>query len=82
MKIVDEKPSGFEFECRGCKSRLLAEVEDVKVGYFGANYGGDTPDREYYVTCPVCGTDRVLKYNETTPKMRQHGDRTDRRHRR
>jgi C4-type Zn-finger protein len=81
MKIVDEKPFNFGFECRVCKSQLVAEIDDVKVGYFGANYGGDTPDREYYVTCPVCETDRILKYNETTPKVRQRADRTDRRNR-
>ncbi len=81
MKIVDEKPFNFRFQCRSCTSRLVAEIDDVKVGYFGANYGGDTPDREYYVECPVCGTTRILKYNETTPKVRERADRTDRRRR-
>lgn len=81
VKIVNEHPFGFEFECRGCKSQLVAEITDVKVGYFGANYGGDSPDREYYVSCLVCGTDRILKYNETTPKVREQANKTDRRRR-
>jgi DNA-directed RNA polymerase subunit RPC12/RpoP len=81
VKITREQPFGFEFECRGCKSQLVAEIGDVKVGYFGANYGGDSPEREYYVDCPVCGTHRILKYNEVTPKVREQADKTDRRRR-
>ena len=81
MKVVNEQPFGLEFVCRVCKSQLVAEIGDVKVGYFGANYGGDTPDREYYVDCPVCGTHRILKYNELTPKVREQADKTDRRRR-
>ena len=79
MKVVDEKPFGYEFECRGCKSRLVAEMDDVQVGYFGANYGGDTPDREYYVECSVCGTIRILRWNEVTPKVRAAADRKEKR---
>ena len=82
MKIVDQKPFSFHFKCRGCKSKLVAEIEDVKVGYFGANYGGDTPSRQYYVSCPVCGTNHILKDHELTPKVRERADRTDRRRRR
>jgi hypothetical protein len=74
MRVIEEKPFNVEFECRCCKSKLQAEPEDVKIGYFGANYGGDTPDREYYVTCPVCGTDKILKHNELTPKVRELAD--------
>lgn len=81
MKIVDEKPYNFEFECRGCRSRLAAEIGDVKVGYFGANYGGDTPERRYYVECPVCGTNRVLEWNGVTPKVREQADHTDKKRR-
>jgi len=77
VKIVQEQPFGFEFECRGCRSQLVAEIADVKVGYFGANYGGERPVRKYYVSCPVCGTDRVLEYNQTTPKVREQADKTD-----
>lgn len=70
MRIIEEKPFEIEFECRVCKSRLVAEAEDVQVGYFGANYGGDTPERGYYVTCPVCETIRQLDRDHVTPKVR------------
>lgn len=79
MKIVDEKPYGIEFNCQACKSQLIAEIDDVKVGYFGANYGGDVPTRQYYVECPVCGTHRILKYSELTPKVRETADRKEKR---
>lgn len=66
MKVVKEQPFGFEFECRGCKSQLVAKIGDVRIGYFGANYGGDTSDREH---------------NETTPKVREQANKTNRRRR-
>jgi len=70
VKIIDEKPFGFEFECEGCKSRLNAEADDVRVGYYGANYGGDQPTRGYYVICPVCETEKRLKDTDVPPKVR------------
>lgn len=80
MKVIDEKPFNFEFECRCCHSRLAAEASDVKVGYFGANYGGDTPERGYYVDCVVCGTTRQLDYyKETTPNVRELADSKEKR---
>ncbi len=79
MKIIEEKPFNFAFECRGCKSQLVAEAEDVSVDYFGPNYGGDSPTRGYYVTCPVCGTDKVLEYSQTTPKVRELADSKEKR---
>lgn len=81
MKVVRVSSPGFEFTCRKCKSVLVAEADDVLVGYFGANYGGDTPSREYYVTCAVCGTIRILKYHELTPNMRAAADKKERRRR-
>ena len=80
MKITREQPFGFEFECRGCKSQLVAEIEDVRVGYFGGG-GDERPSREYYVECPVCGTHRVIEYNKTTPKVRAQADKTKRKQR-
>jgi hypothetical protein len=77
MKIVDEQPFNYEFTCRGCKSQLIAEADDVLVGYFGANYGGDLPDRQYYVTCPVCETDKTLKHGDVTPRVRAMADRKE-----
>jgi hypothetical protein len=76
VKIVDEKPFNYEFECRGCKSKLAAEAKDVKVGLFGSM--GDY-DREYYVECPVCGTIRTLEYTQLTPKVQAMADRKEKR---
>ena len=72
MKIVDEKPFNFEFECRGCKSKLAAEPKDVRMS---------TSDegREYYVTCPLCGTYREVPYQFLTPKVLAMADRRGRR---
>lgn len=77
MKIVHERPFSYEFTCRGCKSQLVAETEDVQVGYFGANYGGDSPEREYCVTCPICGTDHIIERSRTTPNVRANADRKE-----
>jgi|GEM_PF-3567571 len=74
MKIVQERPFNYEFTCRSCKSQLIAEAEDVLVGYFGANYGGDRPERLYYVTCSVCGTDKTLEDGKVPPKVRAMAD--------
>lgn len=74
VKIVKEQPFEYEFTCNGCGSQLIAEIDDVKVGNFGAGYGGDLPERGYYVTCPVCDTDKKLDRSETTPKVRQVAD--------
>lgn len=34
---------------------MEVEKEDLKTGWFGANYGGETPDKLEYVNCPECG---------------------------
>ena len=79
MKIIEEKPFLKRYKCRECKSTLEADIDDVQVGYFGANYGGDTPDREYYVECPVCGDERILKDSEVTGKVRRVADAKEKR---
>lgn len=60
MEILSEKPFSYDFECRDCGSSLRASASDLKTGMFGANYGGETPNREFYVECPVCGAHRVV----------------------
>jgi uncharacterized protein YlaI len=70
VKIIDEKPFGFEFECESCKSRLQAEADDVRIGYYGANYGGERPVRGFYVKCPVCETEKRLEDSDVPPKVR------------
>lgn len=77
MKVLEELPYGFEFTCDGCGSRLAAEASDVKVGYFGPSWGGETPERHYYVTCVVCGTNRLLESDQLTPRVQELADRTD-----
>jgi C4-type Zn-finger protein len=58
MEVVEFK---YEFTCLGCGAKLRAAQSDVKTGYFGANYGGDTPYKALYVTCPVCDRDHELR---------------------
>jgi predicted RNA-binding Zn-ribbon protein involved in translation (DUF1610 family) len=77
MKIIEANSP--RFECRSCKSILEIEPQDVAVGYFGANYGGDTPEREYYVTCPICGTDKILRSGEISPAARKAADNKENR---
>lgn len=80
MKIVDEKPFSVQFVCTGCGSTLEAEAEDVQMGHFGGNYGGDRGERRYYVTCPVCETVKFLEEDKVPPKVRNLADRaSDRR---
>lgn len=43
--------------CRSCKAELEATETDLKVGHFGANYGGDSPEPGLYFQCPVCDSD-------------------------
>lgn len=53
MKILKRAEWKHEFTCRGCKSTLLAEADDVRVGDFGSCGDYDT---EFYVECPICET--------------------------
>jgi hypothetical protein len=77
MKVIDSRPFSFAFECRACGSKLEAEAADVKVGYFGPNWGGETPERLYYVSCVVCGTDRTLPCGKVPPLVQELADKTD-----
>lgn len=65
MKNPDGSAPKFEykFKCtrKGCKKTFIAEADDVDVAYFGQNWGGDKRAREYYVQCPSCGTDHIIK---------------------
>lgn len=65
MKVLEEVapvPWTQEFECKGCKSKLKAEEEDIR-----ARQETQTPayasDTTYYVVCPVCSTDHYLVDN-------------------
>lgn len=55
MKIV-AGPTTWEKElkCR-CGATLIAEESDVRIGFFGPSWGGETPEKKTFVECPICG---------------------------
>lgn len=67
MKVLEEKPFGVEKTC-ACGSRPLIEEGDVRYGDFGSA-AFDTTEYSYYATCPVCGRDIKLKFNEVPPRV-------------
>lgn len=75
MKIIDEKPFNVQFVCVGCSSTLEAEAEDVTMGRFGGDYGGGIGKIRYYVTCPVCYTQKFLDEDKVPPKVRDMANR-------
>lgn len=83
MKIVStpDNPFNFAFTCRRCKSKLVANAEDVKVGYFGGGYC-ESGDRKYYVECPVCKTVRFVEYAQLPPLVADQADKRDPKRRR
>jgi hypothetical protein len=42
--------------CQPCGAGLLVEMGDVLVGHFGPSWGGETPERDIYCQCSVCGS--------------------------
>jgi len=50
--------------CPRCKAVLEYNREDVQEAWFGANYGGESRQKEQYITCPECGADHVLGFDE------------------
>ena len=56
MKVVSDGTTDWKhtLTCDRCGSKLEIEERDVKLGEFGANYGGETPEESAYVKCPVC----------------------------
>jgi hypothetical protein len=75
-KILEEKPWAWIFECRSCHTKIEAGIDDIECAYFGANYGGDSPQLDYYVTCPVCGTDNQNNYRVAIPPKAKEGAAT------
>ncbi|HYG84455.1 MAG TPA: hypothetical protein VD907_06290 [Verrucomicrobiae bacterium] len=75
MKVVVEgRDPGYEFDCTSCRSKLIAEPQDIRVGYFGANYGGDQPERSYYTECVVCGQTRRISASRLSKAARDQAD--------
>ena len=56
-----------EIICKRCESVLEVELEDISGGWFGANYGGDSPDYHIHVECPVCGNNIFIS-EDIVPK--------------
>ena len=71
MKILKRAVWTYVFTCRLCKSELEAEAADVKQGYFGANYGGDVPQRRFYVDCAVCGDTHQIHDSIVPPDVQE-----------
>jgi RNase P subunit RPR2 len=63
MKIVKENPFQFKFTCRKCKSKLVAEAEDVCCFYL------QDEGYEYRVICPNCGAHTFVPSKLLTPKV-------------
>lgn len=68
MRVINEGPKwSYTCSCRGCQSVLQADAGDIRVGWFGANYGGESPDEHFYLVCPVCGTQNLLPRSTAMP---------------
>lgn len=68
IEIVDQKEWRVEVECRGCRSILRIESEDVLFGTFGGDWVAPG-DPHFYVPCPVCETDAWVDSKLLTPKI-------------
>ena len=64
MVDVLNQPAKWQFKhtC-SCGAELVCYQEDLKVGSFGANYGGDTPERLPYFECPCCAKEITLSWS-------------------
>ena len=74
MKIVQGREPGYEFTCEFCTAVLIASAEDIRVGYFGVNYGGDRPERLYYTECGVCSRIHKIPAHYLGEALRAHAD--------
>jgi len=71
VKVLVEKAVWpWKLTCRKCESVLEAEKTDVEYAWFGASYGGDRREKEYYVTCPVCETDNFVPKDLLTQSVK------------
>lgn len=72
MVVVLEGPPEFTLICRcsKCKSKLQADRSDLKIGHFGPNWGGETPERLPFIVCPICSNNVLLKWNEVPSDLR------------
>jgi hypothetical protein len=68
-KILKEKPWRWVFECRNCQTKIEAGIDDVECAYF-------SDELEYYVVCPVCGTNNLSGWKVSIPPKAQEGAKT------
>ena len=76
MKVLKKKPWSWVFTCKGCGSKLEAEMGDVRVGYFGGSYC-ENGDKEYYVSCPECGETEFVPERKLSPAVSEAADKKE-----
>ena len=68
MKVLEKKPWGWVFDCKGCGSKLEASIEDIKWAYFGGSYC-ENGEKKHYAVCPLCGSDNILPDAKVVPHI-------------
>lgn len=68
-RVISSTAWSHTFVCRRCQAVAEAETADVRFGYFGANYGGESPQPAFYVVCPACGSNHFLADAAITPNV-------------
>lgn len=76
MVVVLEGPPEFILLCRctKCKSKLQANRTDLKIGRFGPNWGGETPERLPFIVCPTCTNNVLLSWDQVPEYFRTKSD--------
>lgn len=70
MKVISGPTKwSTEKKCSGCKAVVSITIDDVSIGFYGANYGGDTPEEHICASCCVCGTDIRLDPAYSAPPL-------------
>lgn len=60
MKIIKTGEWKKRITCRGCKSVLEANGEDVRYGLYSTEYE-DEFKGQFYIQCPVCDKKQIQK---------------------
>lgn len=76
MKIL-EGPAQWTMQVacrqRHCGTKLEIEASDVQWGAFGANYGGESAELRFYVSCPSCGHEIFLQESDVPRVVYDNG---------
>lgn len=70
VKVLREHP-WWRFNCPNCLSHLEASPTDVEYAWFGANWGGESPEKRFYVSCPICGENNFVPNDKLTNAIEQ-----------